>query len=281
MLITQAYDIIKLKGVPTMKTLILYFSATGNSKFIAEVFAKQMNATIHSIEDDVDFLHLITTHETIAFSYPIYGSRVPRNLREFVTKYIKPIYHKKLIIFCTQMAFSGDGARAFTYIFHPRRQNKLKVIYAEHFIMPNNVGNVFITPLASDENALKQFANAEKKMQKVCQEIKAGIIKKRGFNPISRILGLPQGLLMPLFEYLAKDNVRIRNNCTGCGICVKACPMKNFKLENNKATAKGNCVMCYRCVNLCPEKCITTLLHFKVKNQYSNKYQKLLHTSSE
>ena len=138
--------------------LMLYFSGTGNSKYIAELFCNGMTALnspaeCHSIEEKIDFGRLMTLHEVIAFCYPIYGSRVPRIMREFVQRQMEFLKDKKIIIFCTQLIFSGDGARVFTDIF-PR--NYLQVIYAEHFLMPNNVNNLFILPLDS-ESRIKRY----------------------------------------------------------------------------------------------------------------------------
>ena len=87
--------------------LMLYFSGTGNSKYIAELFCNVMNthlpqsasadlpAQCRSIEEKLDFEQLISSHETIGFCYPIYGSRVPRVMREFVIKYINFFNEKK------------------------------------------------------------------------------------------------------------------------------------------------------------------------------------------
>jgi ferredoxin len=186
-------------------------------------------------------------------------------MREFVKSHIEILKGKKLIIFCTQMAFSGDGARAFTDLF-PR--NYAEVLYAEHFLMPNNVNNLFITPVPSEKSIRNYIEKAEHKMLKVCAEIKNGVVKKRGFNPVSRVLGLPQGLVFPLFEKFGAGRVWINDSCTRCNICVDICPMNNFENQNNKVIIKRNCISCYRCINKCPQKAISVLLKVKVKKQY-------------
>jgi len=219
----------------------------------------------HSIEEKIDFGQLISSHEEIGFCYPIYGSRVPRIMREFVQKQMEFLKSKKIIIFCTQVSFSGDGVRVFTDMF-PRYY--FQVIYAEHFLMPNNVCNLFLMPLASERKIKKYITEAERKMQLVCSNIKSGIIKRRGFNIFSRILGLPQGLLMPVFEKKALDSVKINSDCTQCGLCISICPMGNFENQNNKIVTKQNCTICYRCINKCPEKAIAVFLKGKVKKQY-------------
>jgi ferredoxin len=62
--------------------------------------------------------------------------------------------------------------------------------------------------------------------------------------------------------------VYIGESCTGCGLCVKRCPMKNLTIKNGKAAAHGNCTECYRCINLCPERAVGIYFHKKVKWQY-------------
>jgi flavodoxin len=68
--------------------IMLYFSGTGNSKYIAELFCQYINCKTYSIEDKTDFQHLIDSEEIIGFCYPIYGSREPKIMREFVNKNI-------------------------------------------------------------------------------------------------------------------------------------------------------------------------------------------------
>ncbi|MDR2558399.1 MAG: EFR1 family ferrodoxin [Oscillospiraceae bacterium] len=247
--------------------VIFYFSGTGNSKHIAELFAQKMNCACHSIEEDTDFEALIKSAETIAFCYPIYFSRVPRIMREFVSVNTELLKGKKLIIFCTQLILSGDGARAFAALFP---KNYMQVIYAEHFFMPNNVTNFSILPdsLISDKRIKKIALKAGEKMQKVCGDIKRGKVHKRGFNVGSRALGLFQAWLVKPSEKKANNSVKITQNCTNCELCVLICPMKNLVLENEKITHRHNCTVCYRCVNKCPQKAITVAFHGKVKKQY-------------
>jgi ferredoxin len=224
-----------------------------------------MGGVHHSIEDKVDFTKLMGEHDTLGFCYPVYCSRVPRIMRAFVAKHHAAIKDKKLVILCTQMGFSGDGARAFMDI---APLDTAKVLYAEHFTMPNNVPNVAVTPLASEKTVQKYINKADSKLDKLCQNIQNGKIRRRGFNPLSRLLGLPQGLLFPAIERKYQNSVRVGEACNRCGVCVAACPTQNLYEQDGKITARGHCTLCYRCVNLCPNKCITTMSRGAVKRQY-------------
>ncbi|MCL2828733.1 MAG: EFR1 family ferrodoxin [Oscillospiraceae bacterium] len=245
--------------------IMLYFSGTGNSRYIAELFSQHMDAPRYSIEEDLDFAQLIGTTDKIAFCYPIYMSRVPRILREFVACHMDSLKNKKVIILCTQLILSGDGARAFASLFPP---DHINVIYAEHFFMPNNVSNVFILPMTSAKGIQRCIIKSQRNMQIICRNISAGTVKKRGFNIGSQALGLIQGVFLFAVEKRANTSVRIADDCTNCGICVDLCPMGNLVSEHGRITHKHNCTMCYRCINQCPEKAITIAWHGKVKTQY-------------
>ena len=245
--------------------LMFYFSGTGNSKYIAELFGAEMNAECYSIEEDIDFEALIEKNDVIGFCYPVYASRVPRIMRNFVDTFMDKLKGKKVVIFCTQLLFSGDGARSFAALFP---KDYVKVIYAEHFFMPNNVSNVFILPMTSDKGIKRCTTRAQQKMKSICGDIKNGKIKKRGFNIVSQALGLIQGVFLPTIEKMANESVKVRDNCTVCQICVDVCPTKNLIFENERVGHRGNCTMCYRCVNMCPEKAITVGYHGRVGKQY-------------
>jgi len=247
--------------------LTLYFSGTGNTKYLARLFSKNMDARCLSIEAEADFFTEFATHDTIAFCYPIYGSRVPLILRKFVERHAESLRGKRLILFATQVAFSGDGARAFLDLLPP---DHVQVIYAEHFFMPNNVSNLW--PLyrqPSPARIAKKFRQVQDKIALVCEDIRAGRVKKRGFSKFSQALGKLQGpAWQGKAEVLMGQNLRVHSNCTVCGLCVALCPMQNFEERDDKIVHKKNCTVCYRCVNRCPARAITVFIHQRPKWQY-------------
>ena len=246
--------------------LTLYFSGTGNTRYIANDFAKKMNHKAYSIEENLDFVSLITSHETIAFCYPIYTSDVPNIMKRFVNTHRLKLQNKNLIILCTQLFFSGDGARVFTDLL---KDITYTVIYAEHINMPNNICNLWVLPLAKEQRIARYLDHAESKLNKICENIEQGIIILRGFNPVSKWLGwFTQRAYFPKIETKAMKDVRIDAKCNLCGTCTRVCPMDNLTIENNQIIQQVACTLCYRCVNLCPQKAITVLIHSKVKKQY-------------
>ena len=257
--------------------LTLYFSGTGNTKYVAELFSRKMDAKCFSIEVDADFSAEIKEHDTTAFCYPIYNSRVPRIMRAFVYEHMADLIGKKVVILVTQQRFSGDGARVFTDLF---AEGTIEVIYAEHFNLQQNMGNIPVWSALfkpTEKTNRRYIKKTEAKLNKVCNNIKNGIIKKRGFSKTSKILGYIQGKPWQAdtseeaptrLEKKLAEGVRIHEKCTACNLCISICPMKN--LENGGGTIKhrNDCTLCYRCVNLCPQKAITVYIHLKPKWQY-------------
>jgi len=192
-------------------------------------------------------------------------------MREFVAQHMKALKGKKIIIFCTQWLLSGDGTRKFAMLFP---KNYVDVIYTEHFFMPNNMNDMPILPIANDKSLEKYLTKARTKMETVCQDIKNGKTKKRGFSIGSRLLGFPQAVFMGATERKANRAVSIDKDCTNCGICVKTCPMNNFSVVDGRIKHNHNCTMCYRCINVCPKKAVSVLLSGKVKRQYRAMYHR-------
>lgn len=244
--------------------IVFYFSGTGNSKFIARQFAKKMNAKCHSIEEKTDFGMLLDHTDTVTVVYPVYGSCVPRIMREFTAAHMDKLKEKKLIIFCTQMMFSGDGARAYARLIPGCDE---RILYAEHFKMPNNICNFPLFPV-SQKRLTARKKKAVKRLDEICGDIRNGVIKKRGWSQVSTILGKTQNVTFPKIEEKARHSFRADASCTKCGLCVKICPMGNLEMGNKRVIQKGNCTICYRCVNACPKQAATVLLKAKPKRQY-------------
>jgi len=255
--------------------ITIYFSGTGNSKYIAQRFSQRMGADCYSIEieGDIDFAAQLAMHKTVVVCYPVYGSRPPLIMRQFAAKYRDGFAGKKLIIFATQWLFSGDGARAFYDLFP---EGHVQVIYAAHFLMPNNVCNLFFLPKASRRSIQKRSDAAEKKLTRICDNIKHNKIKQHGFSTISKFFGGIQGKpWLSGAEGIMQRNLKISSNCNACGLCVMACPIQNLKCSEGKVEHRNKCTICYRCVNLCPKQAITVFFHRKPRWQYKGLEEQL------
>lgn len=67
------------------------------------------------------------------------------------------------------------------------------------------------------------------------------------------------------------SSIRVnKDKCTGCGLCVKACPFSAITLKENKATIDLNkCTFCGACVEICKPKAIELEKEQKPKKDLS------------
>lgn len=135
--------------------------------------------------------------------------------------------------------------------------------------MPNNICNFFLFPKTEKEK-FKKPQKALKKLDQVCTNIQKGIIKKRGWNLFSTLLGKSQNVFFPKIEEKGKSSFSVDESCIACGLCIKVCPMNNLKMTDGKVEQNNNCTLCYRCVNICPKQSCTVYIHNKPKKQYKN-----------
>jgi hypothetical protein len=96
--------------------IMYYFSGTGNSTYIAELFCRKMDAERHSIEENLDATGKIISEDIIGFCYPVYGSRVPKLMREFAARYLDALRNNKSSSF-VHRCFSPVTAQGLSLTF--------------------------------------------------------------------------------------------------------------------------------------------------------------------
>ena len=69
-------------------------------------------------------------------------------------------------------------------------------------------------------------------------------------------------ILIKLIKYIfyslfVKDKkFYAKDDCIGCGLCERLCPMDNIEIKNGKPVWKGGCTHCMACICSCPESAI-------------------------
>ena len=47
-----------------------------------------------------------------------------------------------------------------------------------------------------------------------------------------------------------------RNKCSGCGLCVRVCPLNNISIENGRPVWGSSCTHCMACICRCPQEAV-------------------------
>ncbi|MEG2484794.1 MAG: EFR1 family ferrodoxin [Clostridia bacterium] len=249
------------------KTVIFYFSGTGNTWWVANKINGYFNnyigdSTIVAIDNvsRKEINEYIKYSEIIGFGYPIYGSDIPKPMKDFMLS-MRNLKNKEILLFCTQSSFSGDGTQiAKKYL----SSTNCIFRWAKHFIMPNNISVPQGIKLMSYTNDAKKInkilSKTDEDIYTFCSYILDNVTHLQDFNTFSTLLGLAQ---RPVYSLLSRNFNKIfsidDDKCSCCGTCLKICPVNNISYKKSKYVIGDKCVNCMRCYNFCPKKAVTCM----------------------
>jgi len=246
----------------------IYFSGTGNTKYCVERFASLADANAKSLSiEDKTVISELSAQETIIFGFPIYYSNIPKIAKDFITKNKDVFANKKVYIITTKGLFNAFGVGYAVRLF---KDCGAEFIGSSQFNMPDNIRDMLIMEIAFGKNYKKTIEKADKKIANATAKFKSGKLQKSGLNPLNYIIGFFLNILWfypKTDKYINAPKINA-DKCSGCGKCVKLCPMSNIKIVDGKAFSADKCTICYRCFNNCPAKALT-ILGRKVYDQYT------------
>lgn len=236
----------------------IYFTGTGNSRYVLDIFLKKYDKTADICAlTDKNITHFIKENEKIIFSYPVQFSNIPKILKDFVDKNRGLWQEKHIFVIATMGLFSGDGAGILA-----RRLQKYgaRIEGGLHLQMPDSIADEKALKRSLEKNKELVWA-AEQKIDKAVRNLKYGNPPQEGIGFLYHMAGLfGQRLYFYKKTQHYTDKLKIdAQKCVGCGKCAIQCPMKNIHIEQNTAKASNQCTMCYCCVNICSQQAITLL----------------------
>lgn len=242
--------------------MILYFSATGNSKYVAEKIATSIDDEAHSIEK---FKKTITLEkgEILGIVFPTYCWELPIIVRNYLERLTiagtKNPYVFVLATFGTTPGAALDDCK------HILKDRGILVSAKYGIQMPDTWTPIF--DLSDSKEVKKQNERADEALCKVIQKIQ----KRESGNFMKKAAPYPIRYLSD-FMYQAIRKTRhfsVEDSCIGCGLCEKRCPAKAIQIQDKKPVwIKNKCVMCLRCLHNCPKFSIQYGKNTKKHGQY-------------
>lgn len=239
--------------------MILYFSGTGNSAYVAEkIKNKTEDEMINLFErirnHDCSEIHSDKPWVIVA---PTYAWRMPRILKEWLAE--AKLTGSRDIYFVLTCGGSIGDAESYA-----RKLSKTKGMSFRGcmpVVMPENYIAMFTSP--TSEEAVKIIQRAEKAVEKAVL-----LIKRKETYTASDITikdkinsGIVNDLFYPAFVHAKKFYAD--ESCISCGKCEKLCPLGNIKLENGRPVWGKNCTHCMACICRCPKEAIEYGRHTK------------------
>lgn len=232
--------------------MVLYFSATGNTEYIAQELARCLEDECVNLLDRIkrNDHSLLHSEKPFVICAPVYVCEMPR----FLSKYLKKQTFsgsKDVYFIFTSGGYCGISGPLAKSMFRKKGMN-----YHGHaeFKMPRNYVANDAYPMLSPEEVTERILNARQMIAPVAADIRAGKkLKARHVFFFEMIITLPFNPVWTKIKLRAKDFYST-DNCIGCGKCAKLCPLNNITLKDKKPVWSDQCSHCMACIGNCPTR---------------------------
>lgn len=234
--------------------MILYYSASGNSEYIAKLLAGYLK------DECVNLLERIRTKDysklcskkPFVICAPVYVCEMPR----FLSEYLKhlPMRGNRNVYF----VFTSGGYAGMSGDLAKKLIRRKKMIYNGHaeLTMPTNhiVSNLY-PPTPPDEcrRRIKESAEKTKKIAAAVRHSRK--LTARHVFLFEKLIILPFNSIWT-GNFQPSKNFHTTDRCIGCGKCARMCPINNIRIENRKPVWEKSCAHCMGCILNCPFEAI-------------------------
>ena len=236
-----------------MKTIIYYFTGTGNTLAVARQLATELSDTeLIPMPKLMNQPEIVADADAVGIAFPVYYLSMPGLVREFVQK----------------LRFTGSpylfgiatcGERPGHALFNLKSllEEKGTTLSAGFVVvMPENyIGPVDL--MGDAPHRQEKYAGARSRIPAI-----AAAIRERqnsvpeGSN--SLFLRFGGGLTSTLMTsvYRTPRRLHATGTCNHCGTCGRICPTANITVTDGCVSWDRSCTQCYACIHWCPKTAI-------------------------
>jgi ferredoxin/flavodoxin len=236
-----------------MKTVIYYFTGTGNTLAIARDLAQELSRELGDTElvpiaSLIKQETVVTDSGAVGIAFPVYFIDMPGIVREFVQKLR---FTGKPYIF--GLATCGERPGGTLFNLQSLLEKKGAALSAGFvFVMPEN----FIGPvdlMGDAPRRQEKYAAARDRIAAVAamiRERKQAVPEGNG-SAILRIGGsITRTLATTLYN--TPRRLHATSKCNQCRTCERVCPTRNITVEKDAVRWGTSCTQCYACIHWCP-----------------------------
>lgn len=245
--------------------MILYFSGTGNSEYVAKRIGKATGDECLDLFDrirghDVSPIHAERPLVVVA---PTYAWRLPRIVESWLEA--TPITGTKQIYFV--LTCGETIGNAGQYLADLCRKKQMAYAGCVAIVMPENYIALFSTP--TPEQAAQIIAQAEPVIDRAIHFIQQGRpFPQKPVSALDRVnSSAVNRLFYPLFVHARKFYVT--DACISCGRCASVCPLNNIQMKDGKPIWGSSCTHCMACICRCPKEAIEYGRHSRGLPRYT------------
>ncbi len=253
--------------------MVLYFSATGNTEYIAKKIAEKTGDEALNLLDRIQRIDYseIYSKKPFVICSPIYIGEMPRFFAAFL-KGLKLTGNRRVYFVFTSGGYAGVASSQARMI---SAWKKMIYMGRAEIKMPRNYPVSKRYPILSDAENLKRLREAVAKLPKTVARIRRGkYLWGRHIFLLEKLITVPFNPLWVKYKQPATP-FYTTEKCTGCGKCAKLCPLNNITIKDNRPKWHEACAHCMACLGNCPVEAIEYGNRTQTKPKYRlSKYLK-------
>lgn len=247
-----------------MKSIIYYFSGTGNSYYIAKRLSEMLSSRISSISE---MPSTAKQYERIGIVCPVYATHVP----SVVIQYIRNStfsFHTHIFLVITYA-----GSHGYAAIDVHNEVKKFSTVLFQNYKIRMPGSSLLEYGAFPDKIQRSLLDHADKKVRKVADSIMKGA-KTSIIRPNILACLFSRNAWKMINNYANKGLEFYTNDqCTKCKLCMKLCPVKNITWLDNQPVWENHCQQCMACIQWCTKNAIChPALEHKERKRYQNPY---------
>ncbi len=242
--------------------MILYFSGTGNSRYVAQMIGKATGDKVVSINELMKDSNKqqLDSETPYVFLFPIYAGRMPRVVEAFIQQ--TQFSGSKAAYFIATCGVKTNGLTK--YAVKLCKETGFQFMGYAPVVMPANYVALYNpTPPQQAEERINQ---AEPKIMHLAKLIQ----QSRPLPQLTPMGSFLVSMVNSIFyaRIIGGKGFYSTQACNSCGNCAKLCPLNNIQLVEGKPQWGNHCTHCMACISGCPQ----TAIEYKNKTQGRRRY---------
>ena len=233
-----------------MKTIIYYFTGTGNSLYVARGLAALLDdSSLTAISSNID---TDLSAPVIGIVFPVYLWGIPKMVAQFIERMKGDIFGKYFFAVATYKSQPGD---VIGQLRRKMMQCGMKLSIGFTVPMPGN--NIIFYDIEPTKVIESKLNACNKSLTAIAQAVSS---KQKTFPRVTcsdRFIktGLLHPILAGTFDK-SDRNFWTEPSCNSCGVCAKVCPSNNISILDGHPVWQNHCQQCLACMHSCPAEAI-------------------------